>query len=427
MNTSTGLGQIAENIAAAFNDRMMSIDELVKETSNMRKGFREEQHQVVADLKSNAAELKTNLANGENVRLGDFKDMMVGIDSSIDSIQKAVVTLTSETQTMMADIQKDHKQMADELKANLANGEDVRLGDFKNMMAGIDSSIDSIQKAVVTLTSETQTMMADIQKDHHKMAADLKANLANGEDVRHGDFKNMMTGINNNIDSIQKAVVALASETQTLMADIQKDHHKMADELKANLANGEDVRLGDFKNMMTGIESSIKTIQERRKEISTEVAGLMKVFGTEREQSAAEWNALIGSIRGGGGKSAVLKKAKVVEKTVKRPEIQAEVVKPKPVPEKAEVVKPKPVPEKIEVVMAKPVPEKVEVPKIKPAPAKTVEEKILAYIASHPKEGVKVGEMEKPLGVNKMKLGKVSKKLLKQGKLRKEDNKYFPK
>ena len=303
MSTSTGLGQIAENIIASYNDRVMSIDELVKETSNMRKSFREEQTKVAADLRVNAAKLKKNLANGEDVRLGDFKNMMTGIDSSINSIQKAVVTLASETQTMMADIQKDHKQMANELKANLANGEDVRLG--------------------------------------------------------------------------------------------------------------------DFKNMMTGIESSIKTIQERRKELSTEVTGLMKVFGTEREQSAAEWNALIGSIRGGGGKPAVLKKAKVVEKTVKRPEIQAEVVKPKPVPEKAEVPKIKPAPAKtVEPKKTK----MVEVQK-----PQTLEEKILAYVASHPRKGVKVGEMEKPLGLNKLKLGKVSKELLKQGKLRKEDNKYFPK
>jgi hypothetical protein len=327
------------------------------------------------------------------------------------------------------------------VKTNLANGEDVRLGDFKDMMAGINNNIDSIQKAVVALASETQTLMADIQKDHHKMAADLKVNaatlkknLVNGEDVRLGDFKDMMDGINNNIDSIQKAVVTLAGETQTLMADIQKDHHKMAADLKVNastlkknLANGEDVRIGDFKDMMTGIESSIKTIQERRKEISTEVTGLMKVFGTEREQGAAEWNALTSSIRGGGVKPAVLKKTKVVEKTVKRPKIQAEVVKPKIVPEKAEVVKPKIVPEKAEVVKPKIVPEKAEVVKPKPVQAKTVEEKILEYVASHPKKGVKVGEMEGSLGINKMKLGKLSKELLEQGKLRKEDNKYFPK
>ena len=212
------------------------------------------------------------------------------------------------------------------------------------------------------------------------------------------------------IDELKKETSNLKKETSNMRKGFREDQKKVvadlkanAAEVKANLANGEDVRIGDFKDMMTGIESSIKTIQERRKEISTEVTGLMKVFGTEREQGAAEWNALTSSIRGGGVKPAVLKKTKVVEKTVKRPKIQAEVVKPKIVPEKAEVVKPKPV------------------------QAKTVEEKILEYVASHPKKGVKVGEMEGSLGINKMKLGKLSKKLLEQGKLRKEDNKYFPK
>ncbi|MCK4418359.1 hypothetical protein KAV79_00945, partial [Candidatus Aerophobetes bacterium] len=55
----------------------------------------------------------------------------------------------------------------------------------------------------------------------------------------------------------------------------------------------------------------------------------------------------------------------------------------------------------------------------------TLEEKILEFIEKHP-EGVRIGEMEKPLGVLRMMLGRVAKKLLDEGKLRKEENLYFP-
>ncbi|MBA3062317.1 MAG: hypothetical protein FP833_05075, partial [Atribacteria sp.] len=55
----------------------------------------------------------------------------------------------------------------------------------------------------------------------------------------------------------------------------------------------------------------------------------------------------------------------------------------------------------------------------------SLEEKILEFIEKHP-EGVKVGEMEGPLGTVKMILGRVAKKLLDEGKVRKEENLYFP-
>jgi hypothetical protein len=54
-----------------------------------------------------------------------------------------------------------------------------------------------------------------------------------------------------------------------------------------------------------------------------------------------------------------------------------------------------------------------------------LEEKILDFINKHP-EGVKVSQMEKPLGENRMKLGLVAKSLLELKKILKVDNIYFP-
>jgi len=54
-----------------------------------------------------------------------------------------------------------------------------------------------------------------------------------------------------------------------------------------------------------------------------------------------------------------------------------------------------------------------------------IDEKILQFIKKHP-NGVKVGEMEEPLGIVRMRLGVIAKKLLEEGKIRKEDKMYFP-
>ena len=71
-------------------------------------------------------------------------------------------------------------------------------------------------------------------------------------------------------------------------------------------------------------------------------------------------------------------------------------------------------------------PVKAEAVVVPPAPEpKTLEEKVLNYINKHPK-GVKISEMEVPLGQSRMRIGFIAKTLLDQGKVLKLDNIYYP-
>ncbi|MBE3093627.1 MAG: hypothetical protein IMZ52_01245 [Actinobacteria bacterium] len=53
-----------------------------------------------------------------------------------------------------------------------------------------------------------------------------------------------------------------------------------------------------------------------------------------------------------------------------------------------------------------------------------MEERVLEFVKSHP-DGVKVGDMEDPLGVARMRLGKIAKRLSEEGKIKKEEDMYF--
>jgi hypothetical protein len=55
-----------------------------------------------------------------------------------------------------------------------------------------------------------------------------------------------------------------------------------------------------------------------------------------------------------------------------------------------------------------------------------LEVKVLDYI-NHHQHGVRISEMEIPLGETRMKLGFIAKNLLEDGKILKIDNEYFPK
>ena len=68
----------------------------------------------------------------------------------------------------------------------------------------------------------------------------------------------------------------------------------------------------------------------------------------------------------------------------------------------------------------------VEMPKnAEPHNEPTLEEKVLNYINAH-KNGVKVTDMEAPLGDNRMRIGFITKKLLDEGLVLKVDNYYYP-
>lgn len=56
----------------------------------------------------------------------------------------------------------------------------------------------------------------------------------------------------------------------------------------------------------------------------------------------------------------------------------------------------------------------------------TLEDKVLDYINKHP-DGVKILDMEEPMGEKRMKLGFVGKNLLDEGKVLKIGNIYYPK
>jgi hypothetical protein len=96
---------------------------------------------------------------------------------------------------------------------------------------------------------------------------------------------------------------------------------------------------------------------------------------------------------------------KKMEKKEANKEAPAEAVKETPV----EIVKETP-------VKAEP----------KPVVPMTLEEKVLDFINKHPK-GVRILEMEEPLGETRMKLGFIAKNLLNEGKVLKIENIYYPK
>jgi len=291
-----------------------------------------------------------------------MKKITEDIITSYDVRVKALGDLVADTHKTLKGFTQERKKMSEEQAKNLT--------DF----------VEGLSKSV-------EDMLKRFQREHKDMSGTLSKSLS--------DFVNDLT-----------------KRVGNMMKNIQKAHEEMADNLKESLEKGETDRLKDFKDMMGDITKGIKEIEnyvanklkefhdthadmskELKKDLDKYVAGivsetkkLMKDYEGERKKMAANWQALT---------------ATMAKKRGIMPKVEAEV-------------RVRPVKEAIEEV------EEEEV-----TPEMKLEKKVLKFIEKHPK-GVKVGDMEETLGVARTRLGVIAKKLLDEGKVRKEENMYFP-
>ena len=190
-------------------------------------------------------------------------------------------------------------------------------------------------------------------------------------------------------ESKEKAV-----EVAGMIAGFKKDDLTRTEENKEKAAEVAGMIEGFKKDDLTRTEENKNKILEaveliqgftgESKERAAEIAGMIGQFKKEREDAASAWKGLLTKMSAKEKKVSIPEAIKTKEKEVSIPEALQ--------PKKREL---------------------------------SIEEKVLEFIEKHP-EGVRVGEMEKSLGVLRMMLGRIAKKLLEEGKVRKEENLYFP-
>ncbi len=399
MGLASEMKNLSEDILASFKQRIKENEELVNDVQNTLDGFRKDHQEMAAVLNANAAALRKGLARGEKERLNTFKTLMTGIHGTIASIQKEVVAIQTSTFNMIAGFSTNREEMADELNKFFAAGradrmqnEKTRMKEFDALMKNINDDIKSINDEVATIFKNTNNMLERFENEHLDMSAELRAELSKNLAERVEYTRTMLHGF------------------QKRLSEISKENQKMAQNLRKDLANGETERLSNYNGIMKGIHVAIKGIQKEVKDIQKATAGMLGDLSQDRGQATAEWNKMQDAI------AQIRKTGVVTPKTPVKKAEKKEAIKEVPV----EVPKAAPV----ETVIAAPVIEAPVFTSFKEDP-KTLEDKVLTFINKHPK-GVRISEMEKPLGETRMKLGFTAKALLDTGKVQKIDNIYYP-
>ncbi len=425
MGLASEMKNLSDELLASFKQRIIENEELVSEVQKTLDGFHKDHQEMAAVINANAMALRKDLAAGERARINTYNGLMSDIHHTIASIRTEVVGIQTSTFNMINEFAVERTEMAADLdkfftenRADRMEDEKTRMADFNALMTTINADIKSINEEVLAIFKNTNELLDKFEKDHQHMSAELRAELGKNLAERIEFTRTLLHGF------------------QKRLAEISKENQKMAQTLKKDLASGEASRLGNYKGLMNDIHKSIKGIRKEVKEIQNNSNTLISDYAQDRSQGAAEWDKMqdtIAQLR----KTGVVKPAKVAAvKAEKKKELNIETpvekVKEAIVVEEPIVTTSIPIPPPVEIVPQVPVeavketPAEVpQKPKQKAVTPMTLEEKVLDYISKHPM-GVKISEMEEPLGETRMKLGFIAKALLEEGKVQKMDNVYFP-
>jgi ABC-type transporter Mla subunit MlaD len=155
--------------------------------------------------------------------------------------------------------------------------------EMKNLSDEMLASFKQRIKENEELVTDVQKTLDGFHKDHQEMAAILNANakalrkdLNQGEKERLNTYRDLMTGIHSTISTIQQEVVAIQTSTFNMINEFTADRSQMADELNQTFAQNRAERMLDEKVRMIEFNALMKDINDDIKNINDEVAAIFK-------------------------------------------------------------------------------------------------------------------------------------------------------
>lgn len=158
------LRDLAKDIIAAHDTRVKIVGEIIEDTHQMMANFKAKREQMTQ-------ELQKLLTKRESLRKKDFERMMTGI---IDVHTKR----EEEVKEMLENFRTEEEMVAEQLRTLLTKGEEVRIKDFKKMMVEIrqgqekriQATNESVADQLQRMQEEVHTMLANFKTERQSVA-----------------------------------------------------------------------------------------------------------------------------------------------------------------------------------------------------------------------------------------------------------------
>ena len=162
------LKKLAEEIVLSYEARIGVVKAIVEDTHKMLEDFRQRREEM-------SKALRETLAKGEHLRKTDFNAMM----GEILAIQ---LKREENIKQMLADFRREEEEVAMRLRKLLDKGEEVKIKDFKKMMAKIkeeqkareETTSWGVGDQLKRMQAEVHAMLAKFSQEREKMASEWK-------------------------------------------------------------------------------------------------------------------------------------------------------------------------------------------------------------------------------------------------------------
>lgn len=159
----------------------------------------------------------------------DLKDLARDIVASYDTRVRVVGGIIDDTHKMMADFRGKREDMSKDLREALATRESLRKKDFDRMMEVVVMQQNKRE-------GEVKKMLEDFRKEEETVAEKLRNLLKKGEDLRLCDFKKMMADIRQAQEvrtketsrSITDELEKMRGEVYAMLDNFKKERYSVA-------------------------------------------------------------------------------------------------------------------------------------------------------------------------------------------------------
>lgn len=174
MGMAEEMKRLAWEIAASYEARVSSVEQIIEATHEMLEAFRGQREAM-------RTQLRETLARASSLRRRDFDAMMQGILARQEEREKAV-------KRMVKAYLREQREMAMGLRERLAKSESEGIGDFKAM-------VEDIRARQLERELEIKTLLAHFRNEQEEVASALRKLLSNGGSMRVKEFKATLQAI----------------------------------------------------------------------------------------------------------------------------------------------------------------------------------------------------------------------------------------
>lgn len=169
--------------------------------------------------------------------------------------------------------------------------------EVKNLLENIIISYNARLKLVKDIIANTYQTLEEFKSKREEISNRLRNALAKSENLRKKDFDRMM-------EEILTIQTMKEENVKKMLADFHQEEEGVVVKLKGLLEKGEQIKIKDFKKMLTKIKDSQQLREQNiSKEVSSEIErmreevnGMLAAFKKEREKIASVWPKMINKI-----------------------------------------------------------------------------------------------------------------------------------